>query len=426
MQQYTPYFAGYEAAAAAAAAAQNSQQQPQDQQQQQPALALGGQNLAIYAPMPSLPVLGGKPGDPQHPQLMAGTSTMDLGAHGKPKRKQVKNACVNCQKACKKCDIGRPCQRCIKYGLTDTCVNSVRKERKKGIKRGPYKKRNKNELGGESGTSSGASTPNVASPVANTSMYAQNNSVRPNTMPMHYQPFNQGHYDTYGYVNNSQMMPQAYMMPTGLSQMYPTNPPVLSYQTAMSIISSQPQPQQQQQAGVANASYRPQEQDNNGMNHTTSTVATNTIGTPPSTVVTADVKAEGDEDDEGSKLNILSQLCSAVLDSNAPKPKSHEQTVKAEEAHQNTPPPTRPHSRETSCDNKNTNANTIAPLSHLAGSHLDTNSAYAHLNHPPADVSQKEENSTPVYGTPGSSPADSPAPMQTKPQVWNTATEQAQ
>lgn len=48
---------------------------------------------------------------------------------------------VNCQKACKKCDDGRPCQRCIKYSLVDTCTNSVRKERKKGIKRGPYKKR---------------------------------------------------------------------------------------------------------------------------------------------------------------------------------------------------------------------------------------------------------------------------------------------
>jgi hypothetical protein len=48
---------------------------------------------------------------------------------------------VNCQKACKKCDDGRPCQRCIKHNLVDTCKNSVRKERKKGIKRGPYKRR---------------------------------------------------------------------------------------------------------------------------------------------------------------------------------------------------------------------------------------------------------------------------------------------
>lgn len=48
---------------------------------------------------------------------------------------------VNCQKACKKCDEGRPCSRCIKYGLVDTCVDSTRKVRKKGIKRGPYKRR---------------------------------------------------------------------------------------------------------------------------------------------------------------------------------------------------------------------------------------------------------------------------------------------
>ncbi|KAI8059047.1 uncharacterized protein B0P05DRAFT_558872 [Gilbertella persicaria] len=60
-----------------------------------------------------------------------------------PKRNQVKNACTNCQKACKKCDDARPCPRCRKYGIADSCVNSVRKERKKGIKRGPYKRRQK-------------------------------------------------------------------------------------------------------------------------------------------------------------------------------------------------------------------------------------------------------------------------------------------
>ncbi|GAN09805.1 hypothetical protein MAM1_0293d09338 [Mucor ambiguus] len=59
----------------------------------------------------------------------------------KPKRKQVKNACVHCQKACKKCDDGRPCQRCLKYNLADTCRNSIRKERQKGLKRGPYKRK---------------------------------------------------------------------------------------------------------------------------------------------------------------------------------------------------------------------------------------------------------------------------------------------
>ncbi|KAG8903236.1 hypothetical protein FRC01_009283, partial [Tulasnella sp. 417] len=56
----------------------------------------------------------------------------------KAKRKQVKSPCTNCQKACKKCDEVRPCTRCIKYGIDKDCVDSQRKERKKGIKRGPY------------------------------------------------------------------------------------------------------------------------------------------------------------------------------------------------------------------------------------------------------------------------------------------------
>lgn len=57
------------------------------------------------------------------------------------KRRQVKNACTNCQKACKKCDDARPCLRCVKYGISEECVDSQRKERQKGVKRGPYKKR---------------------------------------------------------------------------------------------------------------------------------------------------------------------------------------------------------------------------------------------------------------------------------------------
>ncbi|KAG0231865.1 hypothetical protein BGW41_002068 [Actinomortierella wolfii] len=92
-----------------------------------------------YSSMPASPTL-------EYQQLAGGpTATAADGTavplQQKPKRRQVKNACVNCQKACKKCDEGRPCQRCIKYGLTDTCVDSTRKVRKKGVKRGPYKRR---------------------------------------------------------------------------------------------------------------------------------------------------------------------------------------------------------------------------------------------------------------------------------------------
>ncbi|KAF7330471.1 hypothetical protein MVEN_02486400 [Mycena venus] len=59
------------------------------------------------------------------------------------KRRQVKIACTNCQKSCKKCDEGRPCLRCIKYNRREECQDAERKERKKGVKRGPYKKRDR-------------------------------------------------------------------------------------------------------------------------------------------------------------------------------------------------------------------------------------------------------------------------------------------
>lgn len=386
MQQFTPFFPGYESQQQQQPQQQQHQQQngqPQDQQQQQQQqpLNMNGPNLAIYTPaaMQPLSVLAAaqrKEQQQQQPQQqqvqqvqqLAVDAMTDIGAHGKPKRKQVKNACVNCQKACKKCDIGRPCQRCIKYGLTDTCVNSVRKERKKGVKRGPYKKRNKS--GGESGTSSGASTPNMASPMTNANLYAQNAAVagvRPNAttaaMPMHYQPFpTQGHYDPYAYANSSQMMPQAYMVPAAIQQMYPTNPPVLSYQAAMNMIS--PQQQQQQQGG----GYRLQEQQlqqqqspNPANSNNASATGTPTNSTTPATTTTNEdgsntAKVE-DDDDEGSKLTILSQLCSAVLDRND-QPKEGEDVVKSEEStHQNTPPPSRPHSREASQDTNNNATN---------------------------------------------------------------------
>ncbi|KAJ7273389.1 hypothetical protein C8J57DRAFT_1317754 [Mycena rebaudengoi] len=56
------------------------------------------------------------------------------------KRRQVKNACTNCQRSSKRCDEARPCLRCVKYGISEACVDSIRRERRKG-KRGPYRKK---------------------------------------------------------------------------------------------------------------------------------------------------------------------------------------------------------------------------------------------------------------------------------------------
>ncbi|KAG1309341.1 hypothetical protein G6F64_005388 [Rhizopus arrhizus] len=357
---------------------QSNQAQDANQQQAQPQPLLTGPNLAIYSPaaMQPLSVLAAAQRKDQDPSAAlaavasaaAAAAPVELGAHGKPKRKQVKNACVNCQKACKKCDIGRPCQRCIKYGITDTCVNSVRKERKKGIKRGPYKKRNK--TGAESGASSGTSTPNMTSPMTSAPMYV--NGVRPAAIPIHYQPFPPGHYDPYAaYTGNGQMMPQAYMVPASIQQMYPTNPPVMSYQAAMNIISPQhqqqslpQQQQQQQQQQPQQQSQQQQQPQTQQQQHSlaeqqqvntqqqqalsvtnspapSSATPNSTAAVPAATAPAVETKPE-DDDDEGSKLTILSRLCSAVLDRNdVPK---QEPDVKIEGNQESTPPPSRPQS----------------------------------------------------------------------------------
>lgn len=103
MQQFPTYFTGYENHAAQqnqqSQTPQSNQSQDVNQQQQQPLLS--GSNLAIYSPagLQPLSVLAAaqRKDDPNSAMAnvnsaMAGVP-VELGAHGKPKRKQVKNAC---------------------------------------------------------------------------------------------------------------------------------------------------------------------------------------------------------------------------------------------------------------------------------------------------------------------------------------------
>lgn len=116
----------------------------------------GMQFLPYFPPMTAVPAQGGETGEGNaqaqatpgammiHPAFLQQMYSYPYGMMPpgmKLKRKQVKNACTNCQKACKKCDDERPCTRCVKYGIADDCQDSVRKERRKGIKRGSYKKK---------------------------------------------------------------------------------------------------------------------------------------------------------------------------------------------------------------------------------------------------------------------------------------------
>lgn len=52
------------------------------------------------------------------------------------KRKQVRNACTNCQRVAKKgCSDTRPCHRCVRLGIADTCQSSVHRHRLPGMRK---------------------------------------------------------------------------------------------------------------------------------------------------------------------------------------------------------------------------------------------------------------------------------------------------
>ncbi|OAD75420.1 Zn(2)-C6 fungal-specific transcription factor [Phycomyces blakesleeanus NRRL 1555(-)] len=291
----------------------------------------------------------------QHPmdmnqnQAALAAATAAQGA----KRKQVKNACTNCQKACKKCDDSRPCPRCVKYGVADTCVNSVRKERKKGIKRGPYKRRLKGDSDMNARAAAGPDTiaasqvqPQAGAPA----MRYQMSFGYPTNLNQYGQPT----YDAYSQYaaayHKDQMMP--YVNPVYPS-MYPVmapNPDGSGSAPATAHVYQTPQQHQQQQhhQQQQQAMHYP-----NGMMHpgpqpprpdqSQQTLQQQQSGPPPppsqrgsphphdpkdevfakpqpmtpvpSTSTSSNTASSADsaEDDDGSKFARLSQLCSAAL-----------------------------------------------------------------------------------------------------------------
>ncbi|KAI9274318.1 hypothetical protein BDA99DRAFT_545458 [Phascolomyces articulosus] len=200
-----------------------------------------------------------------HPQL--GEAAPATQSQQPPKRKQVKNACTNCQKACKKCDDARPCPRCIKYGIAETCVNSVRKERKKGIKRGPYKRRQKEE---DTSTTSSLldshQPPQPGQPAHQSSPYMRPPSMAfgyPSNLNQYGQPTAYDPYGSYAAAyHKDQMMPQSYVVnPMYQSMGYPVLMPGAAesqQQQQPQQPSSQQPPQQQQHASYAQHSPVPQ------------------------------------------------------------------------------------------------------------------------------------------------------------------------
>ncbi|KAL1924847.1 uncharacterized protein VTP21DRAFT_4501 [Calcarisporiella thermophila] len=239
----------------------------------------------------------------------------------RPKRHQVKNACVNCQKACKKCDDGRPCQRCIKHGLTATCVDSPRKPRKKGIKRGPYKRRKQlNQPGQPNGDDQ-----NAAGMVPNGALPSLSSSAP------HFNP-HAGAYDAasaldsasaaaaaaaygYGYHNNHTpaLHQEVYGQPLA---MYAPDTP--QHSTPQHTTPNSPWAASPVHQGQAHQGASPILPQHNG----------DTAHPQPQSGHSSQRANQGnDQEQEGAKLSILSQLCSAVLHEDRPSPQQQQQQL---------------------------------------------------------------------------------------------------
>ncbi|KAI9309575.1 hypothetical protein BJ944DRAFT_245603 [Cunninghamella echinulata] len=303
---------------------------------------------------------------PDHTQLSLPTPTSlpanynpQMQEFAKPKRKQVKNACVNCQKACKKCDEQRPCPRCVKYGLTETCVDSVRKERKKGIKRGPYKKRK--QANGVSADGSPQPTSNMSVSTLANGIYATANPTatttadgRPNTQTT--TTANMG-YANYPSTNQFDSFPGF----QGQSLQY------LQQYGAMSLIL--------QQAGnnvAASVANAVNSNNANGDNKTQEDGHNN--GKPV-------------DDDDGNKLSILSQLCTAVLDT-VPNPAGTTNTTT-----------TNTNTTTTSTTNNNNTTSSELKETKQENSTNSTPSQNNNHSHEPTETEEKKVKADPDAGT---------------------------
>ncbi|KAF9530157.1 hypothetical protein CPB83DRAFT_868665 [Crepidotus variabilis] len=226
-----------------------------------------GQNSTVSAPpyMMALPpgVVYAYP-PPQAPGFASSPSSTTPAALTRPKRKQVKMACTNCASACKRCDENRPCERCIKYGTPDTCVDGVRKERKKGVKRGPYKRKNKDQM--DSGSLNGDFTPGTSTVTTTAAIHAAAPYVPEGYYPVYYPP--PGAFMPHGPDGqptadgspphaNGQPPMIPYVIHPGFHPPFPHYPPIYPHQAAAPASAPAPQPGAHAPANTATATQSP-------------------------------------------------------------------------------------------------------------------------------------------------------------------------
>jgi len=143
------------------------------------------QHLQQLQPFPFAYQQAGLPVGVGLPAHLAGAGSavgQSVGAEGaqqiksRPKRKQVKSACLNCRKRKTGCDSFRPCTKCVRNGLESSCVDVPRKKRSSNRSKSNSMG---NSLSNSSSSPSPSSSPALVPP--------QPSSSYPTSLPPHVQ-----------------------------------------------------------------------------------------------------------------------------------------------------------------------------------------------------------------------------------------------
>ncbi|KAJ4483231.1 transcription activator of gluconeogenesis ERT1 [Lentinula aciculospora] len=102
-----------------------------------------------------------KRNDVQEP---SGPDSASKKARDGPKKKKANRACFHCQKAHLTCDDSRPCQRCIKRGIANSCTEGHRKKAKYLLDEEELEQLKRSSKSQQKTTSNAAENPRSSSP----------------------------------------------------------------------------------------------------------------------------------------------------------------------------------------------------------------------------------------------------------------------
>jgi len=146
-------------------------------------------------------------------------------------KKKATKACLHCQKAHLTCDDSRPCQRCVKKGMADMCVDGQRKkakylmdEEEKARAREAAKRSTADHVATEAGHLHSSPVVTATAPVTSTVQRIPSSSALPTAIPPNQltslQPLDQSGVPTYSH--DMMVLPDSF--PQGTDFLHDTDP----------------------------------------------------------------------------------------------------------------------------------------------------------------------------------------------------------